>query len=477
MISKKEENLAIIEKNSDLYLYLKKLLAGNIDVFLNASEEPQTIRVNTLKNNYPDLLKKIKNTKNFTALPFSEIGFTVNDITTLSQSIDFFKGDFAFQGAASQIPPIVLDPKPGERVLDIAAAPGSKSTQIAAMMQNEGLLVVNDASLSRIQALNGNTQKAGMINHCIYYRPGERLGRLFPEYFDKVLVDTPCTGLGTLAANREICSWWNDSKLQKLNYMQHQLLVSAIKSARIGAEIIYSTCSVAPEENEIVLDNILQKYPLSVESIDIAGLENLDEGMTFYKGHKLHPSLHKTRRVWPHKHGMEGFFIARLKKTAKYADRIPLKAESFKTVDSKNEAVKTALEKISDDWGIENGFWDGYNYIKTSDRIWLFNNQVNTIVKEGFTNGGILLADEKLQLWKLSHQAVRFLGAGITKRRINLDENDLQQLFAAKECPNTDALNGYYALDLNGNPAAVVYSDKDKIRIKLGQVFNYDYHV
>lgn len=391
-----------------MYFYLKSLLAENIDVFLNAEEEPQTIRINTLKKSYPDLLDKIRTNTNFESLPFSNIGFTINDSTKLSQSMDFFKGDFAFQGASSQIPPIVLNPGPGDRVLDIAAAPGSKSTQIAAMMQNKGILIVNDASLSRMQALNSNTQKAGMINHCIYYRPGERLGRLFPEYFDKVLVDTPCTGLGTLANHREILSWWNTAKLQKLNYMQHQLLVSAIKSAKVGAEIVYSTCSIAPEENELVLDNVIKKYPVEMEPFDIPGLGNLDEGMTLYKNQKLHPSLRNTRRVWPHKHGMEGFFIARLRKTSKYVNSIPLITENIETINSQDETLRNILARISDDWGIENGFWDSYNYIKTSDRVWLFNNQVNTIVKEGFTNGGLLLADEKLQLWKLSHQAIRF---------------------------------------------------------------------
>jgi NOL1/NOP2/sun family putative RNA methylase len=460
--------------NTELINYLKNLLGSELTDFLNAQAEQRSIRFNTLKQDYKKNIKSLRQKGfRFKTLPFSKISFGVEDAPfSLSHSLDFFQGNFAFQGASSQVPPIVLNPQPGERVLDMAAAPGSKSTQMGVMMANRGHLVINDSNRSRMQALNSNTQKTGLINHCIYYGPGERLGRLFPEYFDKVLLDTPCSGLGTLATHKEIITWWSDAKLRKLNGIQHQLFVSAIKATKVGGTIVYSTCSVAPEENELMVERIIKKYPMELAPITNAGMEDFDEGLTTYQGKELSASLKMSKRIWPHKHGMEGFYIAKLVKTEEfYNKKYPVAVEFIGTLGSDDELVKGILSEISESWGIDNSLWKNYRFHKTKDRIYLFSADVTNILKEGFTNGGLLLAEKRLFIWKLSHQSIRHFAEYISRRHLFLEKEKLVLLFETGQCPAPEENEGYYALVLDGLPAAIVFVQDCLVRIKLSHAF------
>jgi len=466
----KKEN----RENEELTQYLKELLGSDLNSFLNAQAEQRSIRINTLKQYYSKNIELLKE-KGFqlSELSFSNIGFSVKEPqNSLSHTLDFFKGNFAFQGASSQIPPLVLDPKPGESVLDMAAAPGSKSTQLGVLMNNTGHLVINDSNRSRMQALNTNTQKTGLVNHCIYYLPGERLGRIFPQYFDKVLLDTPCTGLGTLATHKEIMGWWSQEKLTKLNGIQHQLFVSAIKATKVGGEIVYSTCSVAPEENELIIDRMIKKYPLEILPLENQGMENFDDGWAKYKGEKLSPSLKSTKRIWPQKHGMEGFFIARLVKTKEfYNKKYPVKVEFIDTFAHDDNSVKENLSEISESWGIDETVWKNYRYYKTKERIYLFSRDVNTIVKEGFTNGGLLLAEKRLHIWKLTHQSIQHFENYISKRHLILDKQNMTELFEKGTCPAPSGFDGYFALEIDGLPAAIVFVQNGSAKIKLSHSF------
>jgi hypothetical protein len=323
-----------------------------------------------------------------------------------------------------------------------------------------------------MQALNSNTQKTGMLNHMIYYLAGERIGRLFPEYFDKVLLDTPCTGLGTLAGNPEIASWWSCQKLDKLTKIQKQLIISAIKATKAGGEIVYSTCSVAPEENELIINDILQAYPVELLPIENPGMDALSQGLDDYKNYNLHSSIKKTKRVWPHKHGMEGFFIARLRKNASYYNKNSPKPVSYLyTVSHTDMDVQSELQQISESWGINEQVWPNYRFIKTRDRIWILNGKIKKIVNEGFNNGGLLLAEERLNIWKLSHQAIQFLGDKISKRKLSLSATQISELFLKVCCPSPFNESGYFALCIDDRPSAIVYSDDANIKIKLAHPY------
>ncbi|KAA3615027.1 MAG: RsmB/NOP family class I SAM-dependent RNA methyltransferase [Calditrichaeota bacterium] len=467
------ENERLI-KNEELSEYLKNLLGADENNFLNAQAEQKSIRINNLKENYPAIIDKLQNNGfKLKELPFTKIGYFLEEAPfSLSHSLGFFKGNFAFQGASSQIPPIVLDPKPGENVLDMAAAPGSKSTQLGVLMNNSGHLVINDSNIKRMQALNANLQKTGLINHCVYYSAGERLGRLFPQYFDKVLLDTPCTGLGTLATHKEIKAWWSYEKLAKINGIQHQLFVSAIKATKVGGEIVYSTCSIAPEENELIVERMINKYPLEVLPIENEGLQQFDDGWTKYKDVQLSPSLKHTKRIWSHKHGMEGFYIARLRKTEEfYNKKYPVKVGFLNTLAFDDENVSEILTDISESWGIDNSVWPNYRFHKTKERIYLFSKDVKKIVIEGFTNGGLFLAEKRLHIWKLTHPSIQHFEDKISKRRLALDGESLTLLFETGKCPAPQGFDGYYALEIDGKPGAIVFIQNAEVRIKLSHAF------
>jgi len=460
--------------NSELTEYLTQLLGNELNDFLEAVPQDRSIRLNNLKNDTQLIYSSLSENATLDKLPFSPKGYKIIDEkSSLSHSLEFFRGYFAFQGASSQIPPLVLDPKPGDKVLDMAASPGSKTTQMAAMMQNRGILAVNDSNLNRMQALNTNTQKTGAINLIIYYLAGERLGRLFPEYFDKVLLDTPCTGLGTLASNPEVMSWWSYNKLDKLAKIQKQLIVSAIKAAKVGGEIVYSTCSVAPEENECIINDILQNYPIKLLPIENPAMQSFDDGFTEYKKTLLHPTLKNCKRIWPHKNNMEGFFVARLLKTGEYYNKNnPRDTQRIKTLPHSDPDLYKNLLAISESWGIDKETWQNYRYIKTRDRIWLLNGQIEEIIGEGFTNGGLLMAEERQKIWKLTHQSMQFFSDKITKRKISLSKPQIRNLFLKGRCNAPDNMNGYYALVIDDQPSASVYIENEEVRIKLTHPFH-----
>ncbi|MCI0496551.1 RsmB/NOP family class I SAM-dependent RNA methyltransferase, partial [candidate division KSB1 bacterium] len=189
-------------QNSELENYLRQLLTSDYPGFINANPEPLAIRVNTLKTTVPAFEEKLLQWQvDYQPHPLNPTGFILQeDKLPLSHTLAFFLGEFFYQGIASQLPVLALDPQPGETILDMSAAPGSKATQIAALMNNSGQLVLNDPSPGRNTILTRHAHRAGIQHDVVLRAPGQQIGQLFPEFFDRVLVDAPCSGLGTFAA-------------------------------------------------------------------------------------------------------------------------------------------------------------------------------------------------------------------------------------------------------------------------------------
>src|SRR5690606_18620642 len=158
--------------------------------------------------------------------------------------------------------PIVLNPSSEDVVMDLCSAPGSKTTQMAEMMNNDGTLVVNEVEIDRIKSLVFNLDRMSMVNTGIIHSKGEVLSKYYNNHFDKILVDAPCSGLGIIQKKEEVSNWWNLNRVERLQELQMRLLISAIKMAKVGGEIVYSTCTLSVEENEMVIDKIIKKYPV-----------------------------------------------------------------------------------------------------------------------------------------------------------------------------------------------------------------------
>lgn len=286
--------------------------------FLEANEDqrPLTIRANTLKTKRKDLAQAlIQRGVNLEPVgDWSKVGIKINDSKVpIGATPEYLCGHYMLQSAASFLPVLALAPHPGDKVLDLAAAPGGKTTYIAQMMKNKGVLVANDYKKERLRAQHFNVQRMGISNCIVTNYDGRRFPRVM-KGFDRVLLDAPCSCLGVIArypaakASRQ----WID--VYKAAHLQRELLRAAIDCCKVGGYVLYSTCSVAVEENEAVVDYILRNRFCKVVETGLP--EDIEKvGYTKYLDKRFHESLKMTRRVYPHVENMDGFYIAKIKKT------------------------------------------------------------------------------------------------------------------------------------------------------------------
>jgi len=276
-----------------------------------------SFRTNTLKIT-TDVLEEALKRQNFDIEQVSwyKDAFILKNksVRELTETEAYKQGQIYIQNLSSMIPSLVLDPKPDEQILDLCAAPGSKTTQIAALMQNQGEIIANDLSRQRLYKLTANLTMYGVTNTTTLNLPGQTLWKKYPEYFDKTLVDVPCTMEGRIRFDDpDTYKDWKLGKIKELAPKQQYLLRSAISATKPGGLIVYSTCTLAPEENEGVIDWILKKEgdAIQVEKIQIKNLD-LKEGLTKWNK-TFHPQTSLTSRIFPSQQ-MEGFFIAKIRK-------------------------------------------------------------------------------------------------------------------------------------------------------------------
>ena len=216
------------------------------------------------------------------------------------------------QEAASMIPPAVLKPKSGELILDMCAAPGSKASQIAALMKNQGLLIANDVQGNRLKPLGINLQRMGVSNALITQMPGHKFKRTSFR-FDKVLVDAPCSGTGTIRRSYKTLTMWSPNMIKKLASQQKQLIASGFEVLETKGLMIYSTCTMEPEENEGVVSWLLDRYSnAKVEKINL-NIRRSPAIMKFSK-ERYNPQVKECLRIWPQDNNTEGFFVAKIRK-------------------------------------------------------------------------------------------------------------------------------------------------------------------
>jgi len=274
----------------------------------------KSIRVNTLKISVKDCIARLKDRFNLTPIPWSEDGFWIEHKKgrlDIGNTIEHALGYYYVQEAASMIPPLVLNPQPGEHVLDVAASPGSKSSQIASMMENSGILVANDVTGLRLAALGINLQRTGVVNSIITLCAGERIKGVM---FDKILLDAPCSGTGTIRKSLKTLLMWNPDMIKRLAGLQRKLLVNAWSLLKPGGTLVYSTCSQEPEEDEAIVDFAIKNLSdVKVEQVKLPHLKSTPP-ITSFDGKEYSPEVKKCLRLWPQDNDTEGFFVAKLVK-------------------------------------------------------------------------------------------------------------------------------------------------------------------
>jgi 16S rRNA (cytosine1407-C5)-methyltransferase len=458
---------------AELKRYLQHLLGAEYADFAAAPMEPPAIRINTLKRGRQQVIERLD------ALGVSHQPHPVNpdglmlveDRLPLSHTLDYFAGDFIYQGLSSQLPVLALDPQPGESVADLCAAPGSKSTQIAALMQNRGRLLLNDSSNRRLQPLMANLFSAGVSNGCLINLPGQLIGRHFPAEFDRVLVDAPCSALSNLPV-RAFQSQWSPAFLTKISTIQEQLLISGIKAARVGGVIVYSTCSVCPEENEMVLERILSRYPVELESIPFSSAACCRPPFTTYQGHTFAPAIRRAVRIHPYPLPFEGFFIARLRKTGPLPIRPVTEAiPRTESLSGGDEQIAPLLEHLEALWGLPAVALAPFRFLRTLHRLWIMAPEWQSLPQRGFMMAGLPLANQKTGFWRLTTPAIQWFGDRELKCHISFSKEELIELFHTGCLPAPAGPLRYHLLQAGGRNLAIIAQSEGQYRIHLPHRF------
>lgn len=332
--------------SSNLERYRDSLGDEGYQALLNELEKPlpSAIRANLLKVAPDRAIQKWQQSYDWEIKPIAYCPFgwqVISSGVSVSRTIEHRMGEYYVQDAASILPVTLLEERSndGQLILDMAASPGGKTTQLMDVTGDRSFILANDTSASRLQALRIVLQTWGAMNYAITNYPGEQLGSWFPEVFDVILLDAPCSMQNFRPTTSHPLRSTTVSERDRLSQRQSLLLQSAFCALKPGGQLIYATCSLAPEEDELVLDNLLKAYPglVSINESHVKGIHAL--GLTSFMGRKYDPSVANALRLWPHIAGTSGFFTARINKSGSTCkDIIPPPMRDFS---------KTGLQPLS----------------------------------------------------------------------------------------------------------------------------------
>lgn len=303
---------------------MQDMLGEAYPAFVQSYEEEryQALRVNPLKAdresflaNAPFMLEPV---------PWEQMGFYYENSDQPGKHPWHEAGVYYIQEPSAMAPAAYMEAKPGERILDLCAAPGGKTTQLAAYMQGEGILICNEIHPARAKILSENVERMGIRNAVVTNESPQKLAECFDEYFDRILVDAPCSGEGMFRKNEEACSEWSLENVQMCADRQDEILDCAASMLRPGGRLVYSTCTFAPAENEGSIVRFLQRHPeYAIEAVK--KYEGMQGGVSDWVEKDLLPmdnaALEHTIRLWPHKLKGEGHFLAVLKKAGEVPEQ------------------------------------------------------------------------------------------------------------------------------------------------------------
>jgi len=331
--NKRKKKKTLSKELPEKFIERMENIAGSslfCDIRKTFVDKPTTFRVNTIKATREEVLEILKQDGfKVDLVPWNRDAFILRNKTKkeLTNLRIYREGKIYIQSLASMVPPIVLEPEAGEKVLDLTAAPGSKTSQMAAMMDQKGELVANEINKVRFFRLKHNMEHLGVMDEeellpdwdfTLRMEDGSVLTMEYPEYFDKVLLDVVCSGEARfIEGYPKTYGYWSEKKIKMLIYRQQKLLFAAWSALKPGGTLVYSTCTMAPEENEARISKFLERIGDEAEVIefDIEHLKKMPAVMN-WKEKDFHPEVSKTLRILPTK-DIEGFFVAKIRKKVK----------------------------------------------------------------------------------------------------------------------------------------------------------------
>lgn len=424
----------------------------DMDEFIAACKRPlrRSIRVNTLKISVEDFLKRAEqNNWQLTPVPWCDTGFWIeraeDDTTPLGNTSEHMSGLFYIQEASSMMPVTALlaeQDKELETVLDVAAAPGSKTTQIAAAMHNNGILVANEFSASRIKGLYSNIQRCGVRNVALTNFDGRVFGGWLPEQFDAILLDAPCSGEGTIRKDADAMNNWSRESVLEIAATQKDLIESAFHALKPGGVLVYSTCTLNLEENQQVCHHLVDTFPGKVEFEPLNQLfTNASDAIT------EEGFLH----IYPQIFDSEGFFVARIRKldsaeppqVKKRLGKFPFQKASRKVANEiasqLNSTLAISLPEYSQIWLRDN-------------EVWLFPQALEPMIGEiRFDRMGIKLAESHKKGYRWQHETVIALANGQEENSFELSTAQAREWYMGRDIrPENTAGKGEVIISFDG---------------------------
>lgn len=400
--------------------------------FISACQRPlrKSIRVNTLKISVAEFIERAQQKEwQLSPVPWCDTGFWIEadeSSVPLGNTAEHMAGLFYIQEASSMMPPSAMFTHDDQysAILDMAAAPGSKTTQIAALMNNEGVLVANEYSASRVKVLHANIERCGVRNAALSNFDGRVFGGWLPEQFDAVLLDAPCSGEGTIRKDADAMKNWSRESVIAIGDTQRDLIESAFHALKPGGVMVYSTCTLSLEENQHVCHYLKQTFGHAVEFESLAGLFDNAQAALTEEGF-----LH----IFPQIYDSEGFFVARIRKISsvtppevkKRMGKFPFEKASIKVQSDVREQLQHTLDiELPSDSSV---------WLRDKD-VWLFPNALEPMIGElRFSRMGIKIAETHKKGFRWQHQVATTLATGNETQNVQLSVEDAREWYMGRD--------------------------------------------
>jgi 16S rRNA (cytosine1407-C5)-methyltransferase len=416
----------------------------HIDDLIAACRRPlrRAIRINTLKISIEDFIKiaKIKSW-HLSPIPWCNEGFWIEieeELTPLGNSAEHLSGLFYIQEASSMMPVSALlhhlsnTNNDSLTLLDAAAAPGSKTTQLAAALGNQGLIIANEYSSSRIKMLHANIQRCGIKNVALTHFDAAIFGQWLPNTFDAILLDAPCSGEGTVRKDKYAMKNWDQSSIESISSIQKTLIESAFQALKPGGIMVYSTCTLSLEENQEVCAHLNMLFPDNVEYLS---LENLfsDANKTLTEEGFLH--------IWPQVYDSEGFFVAAIQKNGQIESKqVQKRLAKFPFTPAPKLVQKALYDYFNSQFGITG--ISGLLYQRDNEFWLLPENIVPLIEKIRFSRLGIKIAEQfgkgRKSGFKTTHEFASCFGEQVKSNAVELVSHQAREFLQGRDIHDID---------------------------------------
>ncbi len=433
---------------------MKRLLKDEYDAYLASYKLPkyQGLRVNTLKLNLEEW-HKINPFTSLKTVPWCKEGFYYSAGEKPGKHPYYFAGLYYIQEPSAMSPGAYLPIEAGDHVLDLCAAPGGKSTQLAARMQQEGILVSNDISASRAKALLKNLENFGSRISIVTSETSESLAKKWPGYFDKILIDAPCSGEGMFRKNESATKSWEAYGVEHCASLQRTILEDAVTMLKSDGMILYSTCTFSPEENEGMIDEFLKKHP-DFKVVPLEPVGGIQHGRPEFMDSD--PQLAGALRLWPHHLEGEGHFVCLLQRINGEAGKCKLYGN----------------QKRLKDYPDAYAFMEQYTHMSGETPVTEIKGKLYAIPEEApdlkgvcVIRGGLLLGELKNKRFEPSHVLTLAYGKEMFKQTIEWSiEDDAVLRYLKGETILCDRPKGYYVVCVDGYPLGWVKAQNGMLK-------------